>query len=406
MQQAEPCTSIARVNAHKFMKAIISICVTFLWVCSSSAAEVSRAQQTNESLAMLAAQVRPGFLLGSFASGLDFSRPGYGTRAEFFRRNFNILTAGVYMNSIQRRPNEIDFSRLDALIDFATTNNLKVHLHPLIGGAEYTPKWVNEGGFSEDALRELMRHRITTILKRYRGKVHYVDVVNEPLTGIGRKPNAEFDWQVKAWKGGEHVWMKTLGMYQGKRHQFPSYLVEAFRIARDAAGPEVKLILNEWGNETTKSLRGRVFLELVQALQAEGIPVDGAGLQLHSRLKNGVFCDWLGKPFDFDAFDAMLKLYEEAGIEVHVTEFDIHLPPAPTRDDFELQGKHYAEVLRHALASPAVKSFKTWGFTDASSWKADGQDGHPLLLDEKLQPKPAYLHQIEMLKRLRTVRFH
>jgi endo-1,4-beta-xylanase len=365
-----------------------------------SAADLSGAPTTpaGESLATLAAQVRPGFLCGSFASGLDFARPDNAPRAGFFRRNFNILTAGVYMNGIQRRPGDIDFSKLDALVDFANTNNLKVYLHPLIGGAEYTPKWVNEGGFSADALREIMRHRITTILKRYHGRIHYVDVVNESLTGTGRKPNGEFDWQVKAWKGGDHVWMKTLGMHQGRNHQFPSYLVEAFRIARETAGPDVKLILNEWGNETTKSLRGHAFLELMQALRAEGIPVDGAGLQLHSRLKNGVFCDWLGKPFDFEAFDVMLKLYEKAGIEVHITEFDIHLPVAPTADDFELQGKYYAEVLRHALASSVVKSFKTWGFTDASSWKADGQDGHPLLLDEKLRPKPAYLRQIEMLK--------
>ena len=141
----------------------------------------------------------------------------------------------------------------------------------------------------------------------------------------------------------------------------------------------------------------------MQALRAEGIPVDGAGLQLHSRLKNGVLCDWLGKPFDFQAFERMLKLYEHAGIDVHITEFDIHLPVRLAAADFDLQGKYYAEVLRHALASPAVKTFKTWGFTDASSWKADGQDGHPLLLDEQLQPKPAYLRQMEMLKQ-RTFR--
>ncbi len=239
----------------------------------------------DESLATLATRVRPGFLLGSFASGLEPSRVERAPQAEFFRRNFNIMTAGVYMNSIQRAPGDIDFARLDALIAFANTNKLKV-----------------------DPLRRvfLASNRITSILNRYRGHIHYVDVVNESLTGTGRKPNGDFDWQVKAWKGGDHVWMKTLGMYQGHGHEFPAYLVEAFRIAREAAGPDVKLILNEWGNETTKSLRGQTFLDLMKALRAEGIPVDGAGLQMHSRVKDGVFRDWLGKPFDFQAFDAML----------------------------------------------------------------------------------------------------
>ena len=216
-------------------------------------------------------------------------------------------------------------------------------------------------------------------------------MVNESLAGQGRKANGQFDWQEKTHLGEEHVWLKTLGMYQGKEQQFPRYLVEAFRIAREAGGPELKLILNEWGNETTQSSRGLAFLEVIKAMREEGIPIDGAGLQLHCRLKDGVLRGWVSnQPFDFDAFDRMLRLYEEAGMEVHITEFDIHLPPSPTRQDYELQGKYYAEILRHAIRSPAVKTFTTWGFTDRHSWKSNGVDGHPLMLDENLRPKPAY----------------
>lgn len=353
-----------------------------------------------ESLAGLAGKVRRDFLLGAFASGLAPDRADSAPYASFFRRNFDIMTVGIYMTSTQRKSGEFNFARTDALIDFAQESGLKVYLHPLIGGAEYTPKWVNEGGFSKEELLQVLHDRITTLLTRYQDKIDYVDVVNESLTGAGRNPDGSFAWQEKAWKGGEHIWLKTLGMYEGQRHEFPLYLVEAFRTARAVAGPGVKLILNEWSNETTNGMRGQAFLELMLALREEGIPVDAAGLQLHCRLKDGVFRDWLGKPFDFDAFDAMLKLYERAGIDVHITEFDVHLPPNPTANDFELQGGAYAGVLRHALKSPAVKSFKTWGFTDRHSWHADGQDGHPLLLDERLQPKPAYLRQVEMLRQL------
>jgi len=359
----------------------------------------SGAEVTPDSLVNLAQRVRPDFLLGSFASGLDFTRNGNPAAADFFRRNFNIMTVGVYMNGMQRQSGAFSFEKADALIQFAQENHLKVYLHPLIGGAEYTPKWVNEGSLSAEALRQIMRDRITTILTRYQGRIHYVDVVNESLAGKGRKADGQFQWQEQAYRGGDHVWMKTLGMYQGRKYQFPRYLVEAYRIAREVGGPDLKLILNEWDNETTKSPRGLPFLALIQALREEGIPVDGAGLQLHCRLKDGKLITWGNRqPFDFDAFDAMLKLYEPAGIEVHITEFDIHLEPNPTEQDLAQQGKYYAEVLRHALHSPAVKSFKTWGFTDRDSWKADGQDGHPLMLDKNLQPKPAYLRQIEMLR--------
>lgn len=357
------------------------------------------------SLFTLAQRVRPDFLLGSFASGLDPVKPGNTPLAEFFVRNFKVVTVGVYMTATQRQPGAYNFEKTDALVDFATQHNLRIHLHPLIGGAEYTPRWVNEGGYSAAALSQLLRDRITTHLTRYQGRIHYVDVVNESLTGSGRKPDGQWTWQERNHRGGEHVWMRTLGMYQGTKHSFPRYLVEAFRTARAAGGPELKLILNDWGNETTRSPRGHAFLALLQALREEGIPVDGAGLQLHCRLKDGQLHGWANHlPFDFGAFAAMLRLYEQAGLEVHITEFDIHLGTNPTPQDFELQGKYYAEILRHAFQSPAVKSFKTWGFTDRHSWRADGQDGHPLLLDAQLQPKPAYFRQVEMLQSLFTLR--
>ncbi len=133
------------------------------------------------SLAAWATQIRPGFLLGSFASGLDPTRPEFAPRAEFFRQNFNIMTVGVYMNGIQRTPGDIDFRQVDALVGFAAEHGLKVYLHPLVGGAEYTPKWVNEGGFSKEELLGLMRRRIRAILGRHPGRVQFVDVVNEAL---------------------------------------------------------------------------------------------------------------------------------------------------------------------------------------------------------------------------------
>lgn len=374
---------------------------TLLPAALAAAAPAPGAPPPPDSLAALARQVRPDFLLGSFASGLDFTKENNPPLAEFFARNFNIMTVGVYMGSTQRQAGAYNFEKTDALIAFAHDHQLKVHLHPLIGGAEYTPKWVNEGGLSADALLQLLRDRITTILTRYQGRIHYVDVVNEPLSGKGRKADGQFEWQERAFTGGEHVWFKTLGMYQGTKHAFPRYLVEAFRTAREAGGPGLRLVLNDWDNETTVSRRALPFLELIQAMKAEGIPVDDAGLQLHCRLKEGVLQGWAdNRAFDFDAFTAMLNLYKQAGIGVHITEFDIHLGPDPTTEDFALQGKYYAEILRRALQSPAVKSFTTWGFTDRHSWKADGKDGHPLLLDENLQPKPAYLRQVEMLRAL------
>jgi hypothetical protein len=79
------------------MKVIASLCFAFLFAAVSPAAEPvsSAATSTPESLVTRAGKVRPDFLLGSFASGLDFTRPGNPPLADFFRRNFNIMTVGI-----------------------------------------------------------------------------------------------------------------------------------------------------------------------------------------------------------------------------------------------------------------------------------------------------------------------
>ena len=361
-----------------------------------SCKNIKKTPASEVGLATLAMNLRPDFYLGSFASGLNPSDTSFARISGIFKKNFNIATIGVYMTSTQREHGNYNLERIDGLVDFATANNIQVHFHPLIGGQEYSPEWINTGVFTKEELELIMRDRITTILTRYGSKIQYVDVVNEALDG-NMKSETEFSW-ITSVRGRDHIWMKYMGMYQGKKYSFPQYFVDAFRIAREVGDKNLKLIVNENCNASTTSPDGIATIQLVKAMREEGIPVDGAGIQLHGMIRDGVFYEWKDIPFEIEAFDALLKMYEEAGIDVHITEFDIHLPQNPTEADFQLQGKYYAEILKHAIMSPAVKTFKTWGFYDKAAWKPDGIDGHPLMLDENCNPKPAYTQQVEMLK--------
>jgi endo-1,4-beta-xylanase len=384
------------------MNAISRILTTICATCLLTFSIVTLWGQTptlnnDSSLKKLVSNIRPNLLIGSFSAGLNTKEENLGPGADFFKNNFNIITVGVYMTSTQPQPEGYRFEATDKLIDFARANKMKVYLHPVIGGPQYSPDWIDKGTQTKVELYTIMENRINTIFTRYKAKVDYADVVNEPLNyGKGMDENGNFIWSEKI-GNDDHVWMQKLGMYQGKKHQFPRYLVDAFRISRKYGGKKVKLILNEYDNSMLTSPNGMAFFELVKALREEGIPVDGAGLQLHTRIKDGILVE--GKAtFDFASFDAMLKLYEKAGIDVHITEFDMHLPVEATAEDFALQGKYYAEILKHAMASPAVKSFKTWGFTDKESWRSKGTDDQPLMLDHNFKTKPAYIKMIEMLK--------
>lgn len=62
-------------------------------------------------------------------------------------------------------------------------------------------------------------------------------------------------------------------------------------------------------------------------------------------------------------------------------------------------------MLKACIQEPACKSFKTWGFTDASCWKAMKKSSgwgydyepYPLVYDHDYQPKPAYHTMRELL---------
>jgi endo-1,4-beta-xylanase len=356
-------------------------------------------------ISQLATAVRPGWKIGSHFSASSYGKTSTGDKErifEIFKANYNILNAGIYMPQLMREKGIMKFDQTDEIVDFAQKNNIDVYFHPLIGGVQYTAPWVNNSNFTKEELQVIMRDWIKSVLTRYKGKVKYVDVVNEALSGM-QPDGVQFKWK-SGWKedrSDKNVWLETMGMYQGKKIVFPNYFVDAFRIAREFGGSDCKLIYNEWGNATTKSSKGLAVFNLIKAMKEEGIPVDGVGIQLHCAIKDGKFFEDPGsvkqQPFDFEAFDKMLGMYQQAGIDVHITEFDIHLSKDPAEADFELQGRMYAEIVKHAIQSPAVKTFKSWGVCDKYSWQPKQYNAKPLIWDENFIPKPAYKSQVEML---------
>lgn len=389
------------------MKHIHIILVSIFLFTGISSCKVQQNSSTSKpkGIAQLATAVRPGWRIGSHFSASNYGKTIEGDKEktfELFKTNYNILTAGIYMPQLMRTKGVMNFNQTDELVDFAQKNKIDVYFHPLIGGIQYTAPWVNNGNFTKEELQVIMRDWIRSVMTRYKGKVKYVDVVNEALSGM-QPDGVQFKWN-SGWKEDhtdKNVWLETMGMYQGKKILFPNYFVDAYRIAREICGSDCKLIYNEWGDATTKSAKGLTVFKLMKAMKEEGIPVDGVGMQLHCAIQDGQFIEKPGmvkkQPFDFAAFDEMLAMYQNAGIDVHITEFDIHLSQNPTEADFELQGRMYAEIVKHAIQSPAVKTFKSWGICDKYSWQPEKYNANPLIWDVNFMPKPAYKSQVEML---------
>jgi len=280
---------------------------------------------------------------------------------------------------VQPREGELDFGPADAVLDAAVAHGLAVHGHTLVWHRS-TPDWFFEDADGrpltsapEDQALLLDRLRTHTqaiaahLAERYGADnpVTSWDVVNEAIDpeqpdGLRRSR-----------------WYEVLG---------PDYVAEAFRIARDAFGPDVALYLNDY--DTDAPGRRRALVRLVADLQTQGVPVDGVGHQMHASLTTDV--DQVAATFD--AVGALGVQQAVTELDVAISGRDEHLDSTPS-DRLERQGEQ-VEALVATARSRGVASITVWGVYDTRSWLRTWPEDRPfeapLLFDDDLQAKPAF----------------
>jgi endo-1,4-beta-xylanase len=86
---------------------------------------------------------------------------------------------------VQVEEGRFTFSRADAFVDFAVSNNLKVVGHCLVWAKDdRTPPWFFRDGTnaaSRELLLERMERHIDTVVAHFQGRIATWDVVNEAL---------------------------------------------------------------------------------------------------------------------------------------------------------------------------------------------------------------------------------
>lgn len=249
---------------------------------------------------------------------------------------------------------------------------MSVRGHTLIWNDDL-PAWIK--GLGPGEVEHLLESHITTVLERYRGKVEYWDVVNEPIAPWDKKPDNLRDGP----------FYSALG---------ESYIARAFKLAREFA-PTGKLVLNEAQTETDDA-NGEVFrtslLALVKRLKQQGVSIDAIGLQAH--LKTAA-------PYDFSKFTDFVRSLADLGYEIHITELDVNdtgaAGPISARD--AIVADLYERFLTAVLQVPAVKVVQTWQIADGTSWMRDPlassrmgirAKARPLLYDEAFRKKPSW----------------
>ena len=304
------------------------------------------------------------------------------TYREVLVREFSIITAENELKWAATQPAEgkFNFAAADRIVEFATQNQLSIRGHTLCWNADrYLPKWMLEREFTRTQVETLLRDHIRTVVGRYRGRIKYWDVVNEAVANDNR-PGAKplFDG----------FWNKHLG---------DDYIALAFRFAREA-DPDAVLFYNDYDHGDALGAKSDRIYALLKRLLAEGVPVQGVGLQMHCNLR---------KPPVRAAIQANLERLGALGLRVQITELDVDIAgvPGPLDERLKQQADVYRDIVTAAIASKACEAIVTWGFSDKFIQrglnvrnKLPETTPTPLwLFDAEYRPKPSYAAVAEAL---------
>jgi endo-1,4-beta-xylanase len=303
------------------------------------------------------------------------------------KENFSAVVAENCMKSEVLQPKEgvFDFTQADKLVQFAEKYNKFLTGHVLVWHSQ-APKWffVDNNGkeVSREVLIERMKKHITTVVSHFKGKVKGWDVVNEAIEDDGSFRQSKF--------------FKIIG---------EDYIKLAFQFAKEA-DPNVELYYNDYSMANVGKRQGVV--NMVKKLKAQGVKIDGIGMQCHIGLDYP----------EISEFEKSVEAFAALGVKVMITEMDITVLPMPDwkvgaeiSAKFEYQQKMnpYAKELpdsvSKALENRYLDFFKlflkhqknisrvtVWGVHDGQSWKNGwpmrGRTDYPLLFDRKFQPKP------------------
>lgn len=308
---------------------------------------------------------------------------------EVIKKHFNSIVAENCMKSMEIHPQEDvwNFELADKFVEFGEENDMFIIGHCLVWHSQLSawfPYDENGEYVSAEVLKQRMKDHITTIMTRYKGRIHGYDVVNEAIIEDGSYRKSPF--------------YEILG---------EEFIPWAFECAH-AADPDAELYLNDYGMNVPG--RRDAYVKLINQLKERGLRIDAIGMQGH-----------MGMDYPtVEEFETSLLAFAGTGVKVMITEWDMSALPTVNMganvadvEEYRASLNPYADGLPEEVAAKwneRMKSFMdlflkhedkitrvtAWGVSDQDSWKngwpIPGRTDYPLLFDRDLQPK-AFLNE-------------
>ena len=310
------------------------------------------------------------------------------------KKHFNSISPenGLKWIKVHPEPDRYDFEFGDQYVALGEKLNAFVVGHTL-AWHQQVPDWVFEKADgnpkTKAELLKTLEDHIETVVGRYKGKINGWDVVNEAIAD-----NGEFR---------ESKWFQIAGV---------DFIKTAFRKANEI-DPTAELYYNDYNVFNSK--KRSAILKLAQEMRAEGIRIDGIGMQGHYMLKT---------PSIGEIEKGILDIHE-AGFKVMITELDVDVLKRPKEaigadlaKTYEFQTEYnpyekglpleiekelsqrYADIFQlYYKHRDKISRVTFWGTHDKASWlnnwPVKGRTNYPLLFDRNLRPKAQILEAIQ-----------
>ena len=131
------------------------------------------------------------------------------------------------------------------------------------------------------------------------------------------------------------------------------------------------------------------MIDAVKALRAEGVPIDCVGMEAH--------LDLASSP-TYENVLQVIKAYADMGVQVQITEFDIHAPSSA--QDWNKASTIATNILKACVDSANCTAFNNWGFSQAFYLHDTGKPNIATMLPWDMQNKisPEYIAMRNVLR--------
>jgi endo-1,4-beta-xylanase len=293
-----------------------------------------------------------------------------------FIQECGLVVGGFYWGITRTSASTFNFTETDSFAQFASDHGMLFRGHPLVWHQAIPPWLINKFKDPRTTSKEIQKiliNHVSTIVKRYAGRIHSWDVVNEAIdTKHGRTDGLR-----------NTPWLKFLGL---------DYIELAFRVAAEA-DPKALLVYNDYGlsysRRSDEETRNAV-LKLLERLKSKGTPIHALGIQSHLIAYQ--------RHFNPDKLRTFLSDVANLGLKILITELDVRDQKLPadisTRD--RMVAAAYEDYLSVVLDEKAVIAVITWGLSDRYTWltnfapRPDKLPVRPLPLNSNLQRKLAW----------------